>query len=175
MGHFISQLVVTRRPGAIASGRLQAGSVVLPCSLGRHGVTRRKREGDGKTPLGQFSLKGGFLRRDRLATPPSLLGLKPSRAGLGWCDDVGSPNYNRLVRLPTRDRHETLQRDDALYDVVIVLDYNLRPRIRAHGSAIFLHVSRGDCDPTAGCVAISREAMRRLVPRLARQTRMIIR
>ena len=148
---------------------------MLPCSLGRNGVTHRKREGDGKTPLGQFALKGGFVRRDHLAIPANRLTLQQSLPQHGWCDDPRAPSYNRLVRLPSPHGHETLQRADGLYDVVIVLDYNLQPRIRAHGSAIFFHLTRGPHDPTAGCVAISREAMRRLLPRLAPRVRMIIR
>ena len=156
-------------------GRLLAGNVVLTCSLGRNGLTWAKREGDGMTPRGDFALRSGFIRRDRLSPPMNRLGLRPSRADLGWSDDSAAANYNRPLRLPTAERHEALMRADALYDVVIVLDYNIRPRIRSRGSAIFFHLVEGQGNPTQGCVAISRADMRRLLPRLSRKVRMIIR
>lgn len=171
----IRQLVVTRTPGGVNTGRLHAGDLVIPCALGRNGVTHFKREGDGKTPLGRFALTGGYWRRDRVRRPGALLPLRPIMPHMGWCDDVGDANYNRPLRLPARARHEELMRSDALYDIVITLDHNQRPRVRGHGSAIFFHLMRGAHDPTAGCVAISRAHMLRLLPRLARDCVMIIR
>jgi L,D-peptidoglycan transpeptidase YkuD (ErfK/YbiS/YcfS/YnhG family) len=47
-------------------------------------------------------------------------------------------------------------REDHLYDVIIVLGYNDRPRIRGRGSAIFVHLARPSYAPTAGCIAFSR-------------------
>jgi L,D-peptidoglycan transpeptidase YkuD (ErfK/YbiS/YcfS/YnhG family) len=79
------------------------------------------------------------------------------------------------VRLPARARHEELARSDGLYDVVLVLDHNQRPRVRGHGSAIFFHLTRNGDDPTAGCVAIARAQMLRLLPRLSSDCVMIIR
>lgn len=171
----IRRLIVTSTPGRISAGRLKAGSNVIPCMLGRNGVTRFKREGDGKTPAGRFALTGGFWRQDRAPAPRTMLALRPVRPHMGWCDDVADANYNRAIRLPARARHEELARQDGLYDLVIVLDHNQRPRVRGHGSAIFFHLARSDDDPTAGCVAISRAQMLRLLPRLSRDCLMIIR
>jgi L,D-peptidoglycan transpeptidase YkuD (ErfK/YbiS/YcfS/YnhG family) len=63
----------------------------------------------------------------------------PIRADMGWCDAPADANYNRRVRLPFRAKHEKMLRDDRLYDVCIVLDWNIRPRRRNGGSAIYMH------------------------------------
>jgi L,D-peptidoglycan transpeptidase YkuD (ErfK/YbiS/YcfS/YnhG family) len=154
---------------------LQAGALDIPCSLGRNGVTRFKREGDGKTPAGTFALIGGYWRRDRLRPPAAALALEPIKADMGWCDDPADANYNRPLRLPARARHEELLRADGLYDVVLLLVHNQSPRVRGHGSAIFFHLTRDKMDPPAGCVAISRAQMLRLLPRLSPDCVMIIR
>ena len=171
----IGRLVVTAAPGHPGSGRLQAGAVVIPCALGRNGVTWFKREGDGKTPAGRFPIISGYWRHDRLRRPGVILLLRPIKAHMGWCDDPDDPNYNRPIRLPARARHEELMRADGLYDLVLILDHNRQPRSRGLGSAIFFHLTRGEYDPTAGCVAISRAQMLRLLPRLSRNCVMIIR
>lgn len=154
--------------GAPHEGRFLAGGVVIRCALGRNGLARRKREGDGKTPLGAAPLLALIARRGRL----SLCGVRiPSRymaRGDLWCDDARSPLYNRPLRAPSRLSHEALWRDDRLYDVVGVLGYNLRPAVRGRGSAIFFHIASDDLAPTAGCVALRLNDMRRLLPRLAK-------
>ena len=155
-------------------GRLMAGHLVVPCAIGRGGVRHGKREGDGATPVGRLQLVGGFFRADRLARPGAPMRLRPLRPSDGWCDEPGHPAYNRPVRLPSPCGHENMWRDDGLYDVVIVLDYNLHPRRRGRGSAIFLHCAHADFRPTAGCVALRPADMRRLLPRLARRCRLTI-
>ncbi len=103
------------------------------------------------------------------------------RKNMGWCDDPASPLYNRLVATPFSHSHESLWRDDRLYDIVIVLDYNIAPRRKQRGSAIFLHCARLNSDAsdgfahdefaaTEGCVALRYEDLRRLLPRLSRRT-----
>ena len=171
----IHRLVVTRAPGHVSAGRLQAGALNIPCSLGRKGVTVSKREGDGKTPKGRFRVIGGYWRQDRVRRLGGAWSLEPIKADMGWCDDAADANYNRPLRLPARARHEKLMRADGLYDVVLLLDHNQSPRIRGHGSAIFFHLTRNGDDPTAGCVAIPRAQMLRLLPRLSRDCVMIIR
>jgi L,D-peptidoglycan transpeptidase YkuD (ErfK/YbiS/YcfS/YnhG family) len=170
----ISVLRVSRMPGHPSQGRLFAGPMVMRCVLGEAGVTRRKREGDRATPAGQFALRGAYIRRDRMERVVCPLPTRVTRPTDGWCDDPDAGAYNRPVRLPFMPRHENLWRDDTVYDVVIVLDYNLHPRIRARGSAIFLHLTSGRGGATAGCIAISLADMRRLVPKLSRWTVMHI-
>lgn len=158
------------------TGRLSVGGgLVIPCSLGRNGATRFKREGDGKTPLGSFALKPGYVQRERFrALPATRLTLRQLTGSEGWCDDVNSPTYNRPIRLPNPAGHEILKRSDGVYDLVLVLDYNLCPRIKGRGSAIFFHLTRERGEPTAGCIAIAKDDMRRLLPRLGKKTRLLI-
>lgn len=61
---------------------------------------------------------------------------------MGWCDDPKSNKYNQLIKIPTKYHHEKLHRDDKLYDIILILDYNMNPIIKGKGSAIFLHLSR---------------------------------
>jgi L,D-peptidoglycan transpeptidase YkuD (ErfK/YbiS/YcfS/YnhG family) len=79
------------------------------------------------------------------------------------------------VRLPYRAARESMWRDDRLYDLLVEIDWNVRPRIKGRGSAIFLHVARPGFEPTAGCVALEPAELRRLVARLGPATRMVIR
>lgn len=163
----IARLVVRALHPRATQGRLQAGAVVIPCALGRAGLTHRKREGDGATPVGAFRLLDLRFRPDRPAIAACRLPRRPIRRDDGWCDDSRAPNYNRPVRLPFPASHEEMWRADELYDYVVVLDYNLGPRRKGRGSAIFFHCARPALEPTAGCVALRKADMRRLLPRLA--------
>lgn len=152
-------------------GRLVGGGVDVPCAIGRSGVAAVKREGDGASPRGAFAVLGGWYRPDRFPVrPASGVPLRPIRRDDGWCDASADRNYNRPVRLPYPASAEAMWRDDGLYDLVLALDWNMGPRARGRGSAIFLHLARDDFAPTAGCVAVSRGAMLRLLPRLSRRT-----
>jgi L,D-peptidoglycan transpeptidase YkuD (ErfK/YbiS/YcfS/YnhG family) len=122
-----------------------------------------KREGDGATPAGRYRLLSLYVRRDRLPGPRAALPTYAMRRDDGWCEDVRSGRYNRPIRLPAADGHETMWRDDRLYDIVGVLDWNLAPRIRGRGSAIFLHLARPGLKPTAGCIALRLPDLKRLL------------
>lgn len=163
-------LVVRPRPGHPTQGLLQFGRHSFSCALGRGGITTRKREGDGATPRGRLAVLWGYRRVDRGRVVPTRLQLRPIPRVLGWCDAPGDRNYNRPVRLPYAASHEVMRRHDHLYDVVIVLDWNMRPAVRGRGSAIFLHLARPGYTPTEGCVAVSRRTMMRLLPVLRRGT-----
>jgi L,D-peptidoglycan transpeptidase YkuD (ErfK/YbiS/YcfS/YnhG family) len=159
-------LAVRARPGRPSQGLLAVGGAVFRCALGRGGITAGKREGDGGTPLGDLRVLWGYHRPGRGYPPPTSLPLSPTFPALGWCDAPGDRNYNRPVRLPYPASAETMQRTDRLYDVVLVLDWNMCPAIRGRGSAIFLHVAREGYAPTEGCIAVSPATMRRLLPLL---------
>ncbi|MBX3569513.1 MAG: L,D-transpeptidase family protein [Rhizobiaceae bacterium] len=171
----LRHLVVRPRPGVPTQGLLRAGQAVLPCALGRGGITADKREGDGGTPLGRMRLLAGYFRGDHVAPGRSALSLVPIRADLGWCEVPDDRNYNRPVRLPYPVSHETMRRRDRLYDVCIVLDWNITPRRRGRGSAIFFHLARPGYTPTEGCVAISRADMLRLLPFLSPRSVLTVR
>jgi L,D-peptidoglycan transpeptidase YkuD (ErfK/YbiS/YcfS/YnhG family) len=170
----ITALRVMPLPGHKARGRLHCGTLTLACALGPSGIKHRKREGDGATPAGRFRLIEARVRADKGPRPRLLIAHKVLHRHDGWCDDPASGQYNRAVRLPYPASHESLWRNDDLYDIVIILDHNRVPRIRRHGSAIFLHIAKQQYTPTAGCVALSRDALRRLLPRLARHVTVTI-
>lgn len=161
-----SQVVrVVRRPGTLHDGVLTVDAMTLPCQIGRNGVTRLKREGDGATPAVRMRLLELRYRADRVLRPPGWFGARarPICADDGWCDDTGSPVYNRPVKLPFAPSHEEMARADHLYDIVGVLDWNITRRALGRGSAIFLHQSRTDRGPTAGCIALERDDLRVLL------------
>lgn len=146
-------------------GMLVAGGLAVLCALGRGGIHRAKREGDGVTPAGRWGLVSVFYRPDRVTRPRTGLPVAPLSPASGWCDDPADRRYNRPVRLPFPASHERLWRADRLYDLLVVLDHNLVHPVRGAGSAIFLHLAAPDFSPTAGCVAVSEAAMRRLLAR----------
>jgi len=176
----IRRLTITRTAsGSKSSARLMAGLLVIPCRIGRSGIVHDKREGDGATPAGTWRIGGGFFRADRVSRPNVAMGVRPMRQDDGWCDDADNFQYNRWVRLPFTASHETMWMDAPSYDIVLVLGHNQTPRVRGRGSAIFFHLTTADTarssGPTAGCIAISRADMRRLLPRLAHDCQMVIR
>ncbi len=156
-------------------GILTWGALRLTCALGRGGCSWRKREGDGATPLGRFRLVNVHYRPDRGPRPSTGLPVRPLRPNDGWCDAPADRNYNRAVQLPYPSSAEALWRRDALYDIVVVLDHNTRPRLRDRGSAIFLHVAHPDYPPTHGCIALSAADLRRLLARLCGNAQLQVR
>lgn len=153
---------------------MNVAGTVFVCALGRGGLSAFKREGDGATPLGPVRLMRGFFRQGRLNRRNTGLELTLIKPDMGWCDDPADRNYNRPVRLPYAASHETLLRGDELYDICVVLDWNMQQRRRGRGSAIFLHVAKPGFPPTEGCVAVRPEVLKRLLPILSRQTRLVV-
>jgi L,D-peptidoglycan transpeptidase YkuD (ErfK/YbiS/YcfS/YnhG family) len=139
--------------------------------LGSGGISAGKREGDGATPLARMRILGGYFRADRFAVARrTRLAMKLIDPDLGWCDGSGDRNYNRPVRLPYPVSHELMRRSDGLYDACLVLDWNISPRRRGRGSAIFFHLAQPGFTPTQGCVAVSARVMARLLPLLCGRT-----
>ncbi len=160
---------------AYSGGRLSwlGGSTRAAC--GRSGVRRDKREGDGASPAGTFPLIAAYYRADRVTRPDSGLPVAPLRPQNGWVDDPDDTNYNRLVALPYPAHHEEMWRADGLYDLVVVIGYNTDPPVPSRGSAIFLHVARPDFSPTEGCIAVERDVLAGLLPRLGPASTITIR
>ena len=149
------------------AGRLSFGDIEMACSIGRSGTCAAadKREGDGCTPLGSWPVRGVLLRRGKVAGDGIRLPWRWVREGDGWSDDPADPAYNRPVHLPRSHSAESLLREDDAYDVIVVLGHNDAPPVPGQGSAIFFHLSEGR--PTAGCVAVEREDMLKLLALLA--------
>lgn len=161
-------LVNTRRHGNLVaralsksatSGWLEISGRRFACAFGRAGLGHIKREGDGKTPIGQWPVVEVLWRGDRQGR--RYFGGLPCRPVIrsdGWCDATGDANYNRSITHPYPASAERLWRDDHLYDVIVVLGHNRCPRVQGLGSAIFMHVARENRDgglrPTEGCVAL---------------------
>ncbi len=160
-----SDLVLTPR-GVRFHGRL------LPCSVGRGGVTGHKKEGDGATPAGLHRIVGMLFRPDRMA-PPSPWAQTIGPGDL-WSDDVDRPDYNSRVRAPYSGSHENLRRADPLYDLVLVTDWNWPLAEPGRGSAIFLHQWRRPGYPTEGCIAFSRHDLHWIAARIVPNTRLIV-
>ncbi|WP_367717242.1 L,D-transpeptidase family protein [Nitratireductor sp. GISD-1A_MAKvit] len=175
-GKPIGLIEVRRRPGKPTEGLMTVGPLVVRCALGRTGTSMLKREGDGATPIGDLRLLHGYFRADRSPSGPpgSRFRLAPIDARDGWCDAPGDRNYNRPVRLPYPTSHERMARQDRLYDVCMVSDWNMRPAIRNRGSAIFFHIARPGFPPTEGCIAVAPLAMARILPLIGPRTRIRI-
>lgn len=162
------QDIVVTSHGARFMGRY------FPCAVGRGGITRRKREGDGATPAGTHHIVALLYRPDRIARSNLPGWAVPIRPGDLWCDDPRSADYNQMVRAPFQAGHETLRRADPLYDIVLTTDWNWPIAHSCLGSAIFLHCWRAPRHPTAGCVAFSRTDLIRIANHLTLDSRLIV-
>ena len=163
---------IRTRPGQRSRGWLSAGQFALPIALGRAGIKANKREGDGATPRGRFRLVRLWWRADRATAPRTGLPVRRITPHDAWCEDPADRRYNRPVR--ARKGADRLWRDDHLYDFIIELDHNTRPRIAGRGSAVFVHVARENFGPTAGCIALNAKRLKALLSRLGRGTQIDI-
>ena len=163
-------LRVRAAAGERRRGWLTAGTLVIPVALGRGGIKANKREGDGATPRGRFRLVRVWWRADRGPRPRTLLPVRRITPVDAWCEDPADRHYNRAVHLSAGEAGDRLFRKDHLYDLVIELDHNTRPRVAGRGSAVFVHVARPGFAPTAGCVALASDALRRLLAAIGPRT-----
>jgi L,D-peptidoglycan transpeptidase YkuD (ErfK/YbiS/YcfS/YnhG family) len=135
---------------------LQVDDFYFKCSIGKNGVTRRKKEGDNKTPLGTFTIGDLFFRKDRINKPKTLLKVREIKKNMGWCNDVNSPKkYNQLIKITNKVKHERLKRKDYKYDLLIPINFNTKKTVLGLGSCIFIHLTK-DYKPTAGCIALKK-------------------
>jgi L,D-peptidoglycan transpeptidase YkuD (ErfK/YbiS/YcfS/YnhG family) len=146
---------------------LECGGHRFRAAVGARGIAAKRAEGDGITPTGVFPFRNVLYRADRLARPVTALPLQEIAPDDGWCDAPSDTAYNRPVKRPYRASAETLWRDDRLYDLLVVIGFNDAPVVPGAGSAIFLHVARGDYGPTQGCIALAKEDLLKVVAQLA--------
>ena len=136
---------------------LQVDEFFFKCSVGKNGFTKKKIEGDKKTPKGTFDLEHLYYRKDRLDKPHTSLKCIEISKNMGWCNDIEYPKkYNQLVNTQNKLKCEKLKRYDYKYDLFIPIKYNfINPKVGI-GSAIFIHLTK-DYKPTAGCIALSKK------------------
>ena len=170
----LSFVSIRRRPGQRSQGWLRAGPFVVPVALGRGGIRANKREGDGGTPCGRFRPLRLWWRADRLPRPASALPAQRIGPFDAWCEDPTDRSYNRHVRRSATEPGDRLQRGDRLYDMIVEIDHNTRPRVAGRGSAVFIHVARDGFASTAGCVGLRPRDLRILLRKLSRRTRILI-
>lgn len=159
-------MIVTVTCLAPGRGRLAWNGREIDCTLGRSMARADKREGDGATPLGCYPFRRVLFRPDHGAAPATALPVAPIARDDGWCDASGDAAYNKPVKLPYPASAERMWRDDALYDIVVVLGHNDAPVVKDAGSAIFMHLKRDDNGPTEGCVGLPRAELLNLLAAL---------
>ena len=144
------------------------------CCVGLHGLAKNKIEGDKKTPIGIYSLGNLFYRKDRLGIINTKLKKKIISKSMGWCDDIKSSKYNKLIRISKKKvKHEKMYRNDKKYDLLIPIKYNMIKPIRNKGSAIFIHLTE-NYKPTAGCIALKKNDFLILLKLINKKTKIRI-
>ena len=133
---------------------LQIDDFYFRCSVGKNGLTSKKKEGDQKTPKGKFKIGDLYYRKDRIKKPETSLKCISIDKNMGWCNDVNFPNiYNKLFTISKNIKHEKLKRKDFKYDLFIPIKYNYNKPIPGFGSCIFIHLTK-NYKATAGCIAL---------------------
>ena len=168
---YVGLIWVRQKPLQRSRARLSAGNLTLDVAIGRSGMRVDKREGDGATPIGTFALGRLWLRPDA-QRHQCALPVRMTRKDDIWCDAPDHRLYNQPAKLPFPASHEVFWREDDLYHAVIEVEWNRRPAIKGRGSAIFLHLARAGLLPTAGCVAVQRKDLARLLARIGRNTQL---
>jgi L,D-peptidoglycan transpeptidase YkuD (ErfK/YbiS/YcfS/YnhG family) len=163
-------ITVARAPSDRSRGILRYGAKAHPVALGRGGISANKFEGDGATPKGRFHPLRLWWRADRMPRPKTALPVRRITQTDAWCEDPAGRRYNRPVILADGAKDDRLWRDDHLYDVIVEIDHNTKPRIASRGSAVFIHLARAGLSPTAGCIAMPLNDLRRLVARLKKNS-----
>ena len=145
----------------------------VKCAIGKKGIGYKRKEGDLITPLGEFNIKYILYRKDRVKVS-SKLKKKVIKKNMGWCDDPKSNHYNKLVKLPFDYKHEKLYKNENIYDIILVLNYNMNPIKKNQGSAIFIHVAKNNFKRTKGCVAIKKIDFIKLIKKINPYTKVKI-
>ena len=126
------------------------------CAIGKNNIKSKKKEGDKSTPRGIFSIGKLYYRKDRVKKPSCKIKTRIISKNMGWCDDPENKNYNKEIKIPTKNNHEKLFKKDHSYDYFIVINYNTQKIKPYKGSAIFLHLTK-NYKATAGCIAVKKK------------------
>ena len=145
---------------------LKFNNIKFRCALGKSGIGDKEIEGDNVTPRGIYKIVKIYYRKDRIKKITSKFKLIEITKIMGWCNDIKSKKYNQLIKLPTKYSHEKLYRKDNVYDLILVLNYNMKPTIKNKGSAIFIHVTRENYQSTQGCIALKKNNLVKLISKI---------
>ena len=156
------------------SGYLKYQDLKFKCALGKHGINKKKKEGDKITPKGTYKIVNIYYRKDRIKKISSKLKLIKIKKNMGWCDDPNNKNYNQLIKIPSKYSHERLFKKDNIYDIIVILNYNMKPIIKNKGSAIFIHVAKKNYQPTQGCIALKKNDLLKLLSKISKNIKIKI-
>ena len=156
------------------SGYLKYKNLKFRCALGKAGIKNKSKPGDNITPRGIFQITKIYYRPDKIKKIKAFVTPIKIKKNMGWCDDSKSNYYNKQIKLPNKFGYERLHRNDNLYDIILVLDYNTNPTVRGKGSAIFIHVSKNSYKKTKGCIALKKKHLLKLIPLIKKNTKIKI-
>ena len=153
---------------------LKIDDFYFECSIGKNGISKKKKEGDNKTPKGFFKIQHLYFRKDRLKKPKTRLKCIEINKNMGWCDDIKHPKkYNKLIKINKKIKHEKLKRKDHKYDLLIPIKYNFNNPIVGLGSCIFIHLTK-NYQPTAGCISLKKKDFLIMLKLISKKTKIKI-
>ena len=156
------------------NGYLEYKNFKFRCALGKAGIKTKIKEGDNVTPKGTYKILNVYYRKDRIKKIKSSIKKIKINKKMGWCDDPQSKYYNKQIKLPSKLSNEILYRKDNIYDIVCVINYNMRPVLKNKGSAIFLHIAKKNYQRTKGCIALKKNDLIQLLLLIKKNTKIII-
>ncbi len=146
----------------------------VKCAIGKRGIGIKRKEGDLVTPKGVFKIIRVFYRKDKIRSLKTKIKKYSIKKDMGWCDDPRSEKYNKLVKLPFNFSAEKFYRRDNIYDIILVLNYNMHPTKKNKGSAIFIHIAKKNYKSTEGCIGIKRKILKEIAQTVSNKTKVII-
>jgi len=156
------------------TGYLKYKNFRFKCALGKNGIKKKIKEGDDITPKGTFQIKAVYYRKDKIKKILTSIKTRIIKKNMGWCDDPKSAAYNQLINLPNKVGYERLYRKDNIYDLIIILNYNMTPIVKNKGSAIFIHIAKKNYSPTKGCIALSKIDLLKILYNINKNTKIKI-
>ena len=156
------------------SGYLKYKNFKFRCALGKNGIKKKTKEGDKITPIGIFKITKIYYRHDKIKNLKTSIKKIKIKKNMGWCDDQKSDFYNQQIKLPNKFNYEKLYRNDRIYDLLAVLNYNTNPVIKKKGSAIFIHIAKKNYKKTLGCIALKKEDLIQILQIIKSKTKIKI-
>ncbi len=146
----------------------------IKCAVGKRGIGKKKKEGDLITPIGSFKIRFLLYRKDRNKKLTTDLKTIVIKKNMGWCDDPKTKKYNKLITTPFKYSYEKLYKKENIYDLILVLNYNMKPIKKNKGSAIFIHIAKNNYSDTAGCIAIKKNQLLKILKDIKLDTKVKI-